>query len=259
MDESKLLEVAKQAAKKAGQVILGYYGKKHKYFVKGEKSNFATQADLDAEKIILKTLKDNFPKHNIISEEAGETQNGSEYTWVIDPLDGTIVFSVGLPTFSVSIGLLKDEKPILGVVYQALMDNLYYSFEGQGAYLNGKKTAVSKTADLSDSVLGVDFAHMAKRMKKTQTYIMPFLNKIRYPVSLGGDALIFALVGNGVLDGFATDTNIWDCIAGAVIITEAGGRVTDGKGEEIDWSKKRLEIVTSNGLIHDQILKVLNP
>lgn len=256
--EDKLLKVAKQAALQAGKVILGYYGKKHEYFVKGgERSNFATQADLDAEKVILEILQDNFPDHNIISEEAGETQKGSEYTWVIDPLDGTIVFSVGLPTFSVSIGLLKDQKPVVGVVYQALMDNLYSALVGNGAYLNNKKIKISQTTDLSDSVLGIDFAHMAKRMQKTQNYILPLLNKIRYPVSLGGDALIFALVGNGVLDGFATDTNIWDCLAGAMIITEAGGKVTDGKGSEIDWSKKRLEIVASNGLIHDALLKAL--
>ncbi|MCL4365640.1 inositol monophosphatase [Patescibacteria group bacterium] len=253
----ELLKVAKEAAVKAGEVILKYYGKDHKYYVKGDRSNFATQADLDAEKIILKTLQDNFPEHNTISEEAGETQRGSEYTWVIDPLDGTIVFSVGLPTFSVSIGLLKDNKPILGVVYQVLMKNLYYAFTDKGAYLNDKKIKVSSTGSLADSVLGIDFAHMAKRMQKTQNYIMPLINKIRYPVSLGGDALILALIGNGVLDGFATETNIWDCIAGAVIIAEAGGKVTDSKGGEINWSQKRMEIITSNSLIHNQILEAL--
>src|SRR3989337_28901 len=100
--EDEFLKVAKQAAIEAGRVILSYYGKQHKFYTKGESSNFATQADLDAEKVILKILQDNFSDHNLISEEAGITDKGSEYTWIIDPLDGTVVFSVGLPTFSVS-------------------------------------------------------------------------------------------------------------------------------------------------------------
>lgn len=255
--EEKFLKVAKEAAIEAGKIALKYFGKEHILEIKGgDSSNFATVADLEAEKRIIKIIKDHFPDHSFIAEESGEGGN-SEYTWVIDPIDGTVVFAAGLPTFSVSIGLLRGNQPILGVVYQVATGDLYYAQDGQGAYLNGQKIVVSRVDDLEKAVIGVDFAHRAKRMEKTQKYVLPLINKVRYPISLGSDVLIFAFIGKGVLDGFATETNIWDCISGAVIITEAGGKVTDGLGKNINWSQKRMEIVASNGLIHDQILEAL--
>ncbi|MBI2020602.1 inositol monophosphatase [Candidatus Daviesbacteria bacterium] len=256
--DDKFLKVAKKAALEAGKIILKYYGKKLDKNIKGDDhSNFATQADLEAEKEILRIIYDKFPTHNIISEEAGVDNRNSEYTWVVDPLDGTIVFSAGLSTFSVSIGLLKNNQPILGIVYQVLTKELYYGFRGRGTYLNNKRIRVSNVDDLEKALLGVDFAHRAKRMQKTEKYVLPLIDKIRYPISLGSDALILALIGKGALDGFATDTNIWDCIAGILIVLEAGGKATDLLGKELDWSKNRLEIIVSNGLIHDQILEAL--
>lgn len=252
------LKVAKEATLGAGKVIQQYFGKKIKKNIKGEdNSNFATQADLEAEKLILKIIKNKFPNHNFIAEESGRIDKGSAYTWAVDPLDGTLAFSAGLSTFTVSIGLLKNNTPFLGVVYQVLTKDLYYAVKNEGAYLNGKKISVSDTKDLENAMLAVDFAHREKRMIKTQKYILPLLDKVRYPISFGSDALMFALIGKGVLDGFATDTNIWDCLAGAIIIAEAGGKVTNPEGKPIDWSKERIDIIASNGLIHNQILEAL--
>lgn len=251
------LKVAKQAALEAGKIALNYFGKEHALEIKGgDSSNFATVADLEAEKRIIKIIKDNFPNHSFIAEESGGEGN-SEYTWVIDPIDGTAIFSAGLPYFTVSIGLLKDKKPLLGVIYQPVTKDFYWAISGKGAFINNKMIRVSNTNNLENAVLGVDFAHRAKRMEKTQKYVLPLINKVRYPISLGSDVLIFAFIGKGILDGFATETNIWDCISGAVIITEAGGEITDSKGLDIDWSKKRMEIIASNGFIHDQILDLL--
>lgn len=251
------LEVAKQAALEAGKVALKYFGKEHALEIKGgDSSNFATAADLEAEKRIIKIIKNNFPDHSFIAEESGE-EGDSEYIWVIDPIDGTVSFSSGLPTFVVSIGLLKNNTPILGVIYQVLTKDLYYASKDGGAYLNGKRIKVSDTKDLEKAMLGIDFAHREKRMGKTQKYILPLIDKVRYPISIGSDALLLALISKGVLDGFATETNIWDCITGAILITEAGGKFTDNLGGEVDWSKMRLDIIASNGLIHKQILEAL--
>ncbi|MBI2018123.1 inositol monophosphatase [Candidatus Daviesbacteria bacterium] len=257
-NDLKFLKVAKQAALEAGKIISKYLGedldKKNK---NGDHSNFVTAADLESEKAILKILHKNYPKFNYIAEEKGISDLGSDYTWVIDPLDGTIAFSVGLPTYTVSIGLLHKNNPILGVIYHVVPKDLYHAAIGKGAYLNGKKIKVSQTKKLDGAILGIDFAHREKRMSKTQKYILPLIDKIRYPFALGGDVLMMALIGRGSFDGFANEANIWNCIAGAIIVTEAGGKVTDSKGAKINWSKKRLEIVASNGVLHNQILDVL--
>ncbi len=258
MNDDQFLKVAKEAALEAGKIIEGYFGKNLKKRIKkNDESNFATTADLEAEKLILGIIKDNFFDHNFIAEESGVKNNNSDYTWVIDPLDGTTAFTVGWPTFSVSIGLLKNNKPFLGVIYQVMTKDLYWAQQGKGAFLNGKKINVSTTEQLKDAAIGVDFAHRSSRAAKVKKYVIPLSEKVAYPFSMCSDALVFAMVGGGKLDGFANEDNIWDCIAGVLIIIEAGGKVTDTKGGAIDWTKKRMEIVVSNGLIHEQILSAL--
>lgn len=257
--DDQFLKITKQAALEAGKVISGYFGKNFKKTIKrNDESNFATTADLEAEKVILRILKDSFPKQNFIAEESGVENNNSEYTWIIDPLDGTAAFALGWPTFSVSIGLVKNNQPFMGIVYQVMTQDLYWAQQGKGAFLNSKKIKVSSTEYLKDAAIGVDFAHRSTREAKTKKYILPLTTKVSYPFSIGSDALVLALVGSGKLDGFANEDNIWDCIAGAIIIVEAGGKVTGIRGEPVDWTKKRMEIVVSNSLIHDEILEALN-
>ena len=256
--EDEFLKVAKQAAIEAGRILKKHFGKQHKYFLKKDPSDFATQADLESEQVIIKTITKNFPSHNIIAEERGTDNKESEYTWVIDPLDGTVTFAAGLPFFAVSIGLLKNGKPVLGVVYQVMADELYWGKIGQGAYLNGEKIKVTVTNKLEDANMGIDFGHRGTRSRKASTFIMPLMNKVRYLYELGSDAVMLAFVAKGGLDGFATDAWVWDFTGAAVIIEEAGGRITDPKGKEIDWTKDRIAVVASNGLIHDEILEALS-
>lgn len=258
MNESKFLKVAKQAALEAGKIISNYIGKKDKTNIKNDdKSDLVTQADIEAEKKIVEILTENFPDHNIIAEENTRLDKGSEFTWAIDPLDGTISFVTGIPYFSVGIGLLKGDKPILGVIYHISEDKLYYALEGKGTYLNGKLIHVSHKKDLDESVLVFDFGHRARREEKFSSYIEPLKNKIGYMFSLGGFSASLGGVANGILDGAVASGWLWDFVAGTVIVREAGGKVTDFSGNEPDWTKERLSIVASNGLIHDQILEAL--
>lgn len=256
--EDNFLKVAKLAALEAGKVIQKYSGKdQHKNVKHEDPTDYATEADLEAEKIIVSHLSKNFPDHNIITEEQENIEKGSEYTWVIDPLDGTFSFFRGIPQFCVSIGLMRESMPILGVIYHVSGDDLIWASEGKGAYLNSKKIQVSELTSLKESAVYLDFGHYAKRMVKFELYIKVLLNKVGTVYSLGSATLGLSWVGKGIFDAYVIQAWLWDFVAGALIVREAGGRVTDFEGNEPDWTAERLNIVASNGLIHDQILEAL--
>lgn len=256
--EDKFLKVAKQAALDAGKIISQYFGKTLKRKIKGlDPSNFATEADLEAEEKIVHILTTNFPDHNIIAEEKAKINNKSEYTWVVDPLDGTFSFSHQFPYFSVSIGLLLNSYPILGVINHVSGRNLFYAQKGKGSYLNGKPIQVSSINNLKESAVGLDFGHKKTRGHHIAKYVYPLIIRIGYPYSVGSAVSCQALVAQGILDGYVNQAWIWDFAAGAVVIREAGGQITDFMGREPDWSQDRLDIVASNGLIHDQIVEAL--
>ena len=258
MNEDKFLTVAKQVALAAGKIIAGYFGQKHTFnFKNKDKSDFATQADLEAQGKIIEILTKNFPEHNLIAEENVRINNNSEYAWVIDPLDGTFSFSIGMPNFAVSIGLLKNNEPVLGVIYYVIADELYYAQKGTGAFLNDKKIQVSKKDNLVSASMVVDLGHSSSRGPKIELYILPLSAKLGQMYSIGTTAGALGLVAKGVQDGNIAQAWIWDFVAGAIIVREAGGRVTDFEGKEPDWSKDRLNVLSTNGLIHDKILEAL--
>lgn len=258
MGNDDFLKVAKQAALEAGEIISKYFGKKHQYKYKNkDESDFATTADLKAEQKIVQILTKNFPTHNIIAEESGRRQNNSEFTWQVDPLDGSFTFGQNIPYFAVSIGLLKNEKPIMGVINHISFKNLYWAKIGDGAFLNGKRINVSKKNELEVAAGSLDHGHRQKRQAKVDLYVNKLVTKIGSPYEFGSAAVTLTMVANGNLDMYVNQAYCWDFAAGTVIVREAGGRVTDFAGNEPDWTKQRLNIVASNGLIHDQILEAL--
>lgn len=254
----KFLKVAKQAALEAGKVIQKHSGKISQKSIKNEDvSDVSTDADLAAEKTIVSILEKTFPNHNVISEEDEKTDRGSEYTWVIDPLDGSFSFMVNMPTYGVSIGLLKDNQPVLGVLFLVALNRLYWAQEGKGAYMNGKSIKVTGKDKLDGSAVVLDLGHRAKRQEKLDLYVNSLITKVGYDYSLGSAVADLGFVAEGILDVSVAQAWIWDFVAGTVIVREAGGVVTDFDGNEPNWTKERLEIVASNGLIHDQILEAL--
>lgn len=255
--EDNFLKVAKQAAIEAGKIIMSYYGKDHKLMIKTDHSDFATQADLEAEKVIVGIITKNFPSHNIISEEKVRINRKSPFTWAVDPIDGTISFVSNLPFFAVSIGLLGNNQPIVGVIYHVERKDLYWAEKGKGAHLNGKKISVSKTDKLENAVVGMGIGSISQRKGKLDEYFSPLLNKVRYIYMLGGGAVTMALVAKGSLDALPNKAWIWDQAAAGIIITEAGGKVSDRLGSPVDWSVDKTEFIASNGLIHEQILEAL--
>lgn len=262
MAEDKLLKIAKKAALEAGKIVKKYYLSELTPIQsglilhdKGHYTNFATQADLESEQKIVEILTKNFPNHNIIAEESGQVDKGSEYSWAIDPIDGTIPFVDGIPTFGVSIGVLKNNKPFIGVIYMVATQELYWAQQGKGAFLNGNKIAVRKESHLQNCTVGLDWGH-TDRILKLDKFFRPIVEKVRYVYLFGAAVATLVFVARGWVDAYIQRANIWDLAAGAVLIEEAGGKITDFEGNEINWTENRLSMIASNGLIHEAILEV---
>jgi len=254
-----MIEIAKKAAIEAGKKITLLRRKGLSFKGKKRLGDFATDADTLSEKIILDMLQREFPKHNFVSEESGTANRGSEYTWVIDPLDGTIPFSSGLPIFGVSIGLLKKHGPVLGVINLPEQGWLFWAEKGKGAFMNAERLVVSGKKELMKCVVGVEYGYMGTRGKEAEKLLIPLVDKVRYPPALGSSVAGCAYVAKGVLDGYIHSAHPWDFAAGALIVAEAGGKVTDYEGKPVDWTKDWIDFFASNGQIHDEILSLIKP
>lgn len=251
-----MLEVAKKVALEAGEVTLALRKKGIEIERKADVSNIVTKADTVSERLILRTLRKNFPSHIILSEEIGQDGKDSDYCWVIDPVDGTIPYSTGLPTYGVSIGLLKEGRPYLGVINLPALGELYWGEVGKGVFLNGKKISVSKKDSFEEALVGFELGWMEGRKHVLEDLIEPLALKIRYTPILGCTVAGLSYVARGVLDGYIHRSSSWDFVAGAALIQEAGGKVTDHFGKRINnWFDEDISLVVSNGLIHQQILR----
>lgn len=256
--EDNFLKVAKEAAIEAGKVIQKYAGQAHQKNIKnGDISDFTTNADLESERIIVEILTKNFPGHSLIAEEGSGNKGDSENIWVVDPLDGSFSFSVGMPFYSVSIGLIRNGKPFIGVIYQPAMGNLFYAQTGKGSFLNDDRLQVSNCDLLEKAACVLDPGHSKKRPEKVKRYILPLINKIAQLYEIGSAASSLSLIARETFDAVINSAWLWDFAAGTVIVREAGGKVTDFEGREPDWTKERLDIVASNGLLHNQIIEAL--
>jgi myo-inositol-1(or 4)-monophosphatase len=255
MEISDELTTAIEAARKAGTIIMNNYGRITIDYKKDR--TIVTNSDIDSEKAILSILQRDFPEYSLISEESGTEEKSPEYTWVVDPLDGTTNYSIRNPFFDVSIALVKRDEPILGVVYYPFQDELFHAEKGSGAYMNDEKISVSDSDNMeksvhtfchaSDSESTVKMAGIWKRLK--------LLNpKIR---QIGAGALELAYVACGRLDSFMmVKMNPWDVAAGALLVSEAGGKATDFSGKEFNLSCS--DVIASNGKLHEKLLGIIN-
>lgn len=253
-----MIEDLIEVATEAGDIVRQHFGKNHEIEFKTNASNLVTEADKKSENYITDYVKKKFPAHGILTEESGELKKGSEYYWVIDPLDGTTNFAHGLPIFSVSIGLQKNGETIAGVVYD-VMQNIVYSAEfGSGALANSAKINVSDTSLLSHSVLVTGFPYnISENPEKAFEKFTALTKSSRGMRRLGSAAIDFCYLAQGVFDGFwEVFLHPWDICAGKLIAEEAGGLVTDFNGNKIDIFSKR--ILATNGKIHTQIIEIMN-
>ncbi len=245
------------AAIEAGSFIKSRLGKIKKISFKGE-INLVTDVDKKAEALIRKKIKANFPGHIFLAEEGGRSGNKSAYKWIVDPLDGTNNFAHTFPFFCVSIALEKDNKIILGVVYDPMRDELFFAQEKKGAYLNNKKIHPSRNKNLKSSLLATGFSYNIKTIADDNIeHFVAFLKKAQGVRRPGAAALDISYVACGRMDGFwELDLHPWDIAAAALIIKEAGGQITNFAGCGFSHYKK--DVVASNGIIHKDMLRVLH-
>lgn len=258
MARSALLNVMVQAALKAGKSLSRDFGEVQnlQVSVKGP-SDFVSQADLKAEKIVRDELLKARPTYGFLGEEGGE-EKGTDgaHRWIVDPLDGTTNFLHGIPQFAVSIALERNGELVAGVIFNPAVDELYTAEKGGGAFLNDRRIRVAARRVLSDCVIGCGAPHLGRgNHGKFLVELRHVMGEVAGIRRLGAAALDLAYVAAGRLDGFwETELSPWDMAAGIVLIREAGGFVSDVKGANDIFGSG--SIVTGNELIHKALLEV---
>jgi len=231
-----MLNIAIHAARVASRTILRYFDQLDKVDVFEKNQNdFVTQVDKQSEEIIINEIQKAYPRHAIIAEENGELNASTdEYCWIIDPLDGTRNFMQGFPHFAISIAVMKKNVLELGMVYDPIRQELFTATRGKGAYLNNRRLRVSPTKKFSATLIGTGFPFRDK--EQTEHYLKHFQNVFVHCSDIrraGSAALDLAYIAAGRLDGYwETGLHKWDIAAGALMIKEAGGSITDFKGTE---------------------------
>lgn len=248
------LSVAVEVAREAGALLAQAFDRPKEISYKG-KANLVTQTDKRSEALIIERLHAHFPKHSVVAEEGGGQKTPSEYTWYVDPLDGTTNFAHGFPAFCVSLGLACRGEMIAGVVYDPVRGELFAAERGAGAYLDHRRLRVSAVASVSESLLATGFPPFASNNDLNIELFSRFSrvsHGIRRP---GSAALDLCSVASGRFDGFwELKLNSWDKAAGALIVTEAGGRVGDLGGGP--FSLEVDEVLATNGLVHDEMCQI---
>ncbi len=253
-----LLQAGCRAALTAGSIIRELYSKPHTIRKKGA-IDLVTEADVAAETAIISSLQEDAPGIEILAEEsAGERQEMvAGRAWIIDPLDGTTNFAHGFPYFGVSIALVDGERPILGVVHCPMQDELFAAAAGAGSWLNGDRVRVSETAFLLEALVGTGFPYdIHSHLDTILEDLRSILPKVRDIRRAGAAAVDLAYLACGRLDGFwEIGLKPWDTAAGWLLVTEAGGELSDFGGAP--FSPFQPEILASNGILHGQLRELI--
>jgi len=250
-----LLDTAIEAARAAGQEIVKRLPQERDVRSKGFR-DLVTDADLAAQEALVSIIHSRFPGHGILSEEGLQPGRDAETTWVLDPLDGTTNYAHHYPCFSVSIGVVRGDEPVAGVVYDPLNEHVFCAERGAGAAMNGARLRVSQTDQLIHSLVSLDFArepHLRAEQMAAMTNCSKHIHTFR---SLGSAALSLCYVGAGWLDAYFHWTLCpWDVAAGSLILLEAGGAITDVTGAP--WHYAMPRCLATNGVLHAAFVEAL--
>jgi myo-inositol-1(or 4)-monophosphatase len=246
------ISVSIEAAREAGALLMDYYVRRIPYELKGE-FDLVTEADKNAEKLIVTRLKKEFPDHTIVAEEGGGQDTRSEYEWYVDPLDGTTNFAHSFPVFAVSIGLQHRGKMVAGVVYDPTRDEIFTAEHGGGAFLNGERVSVSKTSNVEHSLVATGFPSRRRHLN-VNVHFYYQLAMLSHGVRRAGAAAIdLAYVACGRLDGFwEFGLKPWDMAAGWLLVEEAGGIATDMQGAPLGLDSPHM--MADNRVLHTELL-----
>ena len=253
-----MLNFAIQTARDAGRVLRDRFGRAIQISNKGD-IDLVTEADLAAERVIIERIHSYFPRHSILAEESGESitvGGGSDVKWIVDPLDGTTNYAHGYPCFCVSIAMERAGVLEIGVIYDPTRDELFAAERGQGATLNDRSIEVSETFDLNSALLCTGFPYDVRLRQDFARHLHNFIMHAQGVRRDGSAALDLAYVACGRFDGFWEEgLNPWDVAAGALLVSEAGGRVSRYDGKAFDIYSP--PIVASNGLVHEAMMRLL--
>ena len=258
-------DTAVKAATLAGQALVRNFRKHHASVYGNEVLSVGNRSlskevtssnDHEADKVIIDLLREHCPSHNLLTEETGLIDNGSPYTWIIDPLDGSSNFLNHNPFFAVSICLAYNDEPITGVILSPFIEEMVVARKGQGCTLNGRPVTVSSTKELSRTyVVGCPGGEKNNLRFAEMEYALH--QQIKDFRKIGSAAVECYMVAAGRVDGFTTlNIDSWDVAAGVLAAQEAGGKVTDFNGRP--WNLNKTDLLVSNGLIHDEILRELD-
>jgi myo-inositol-1(or 4)-monophosphatase len=253
-----MIEDVISIARKAGEIVREGFGKNFSIEYKTSEANLVTEIDKKSEAAIINFIRTKYPDHGILAEESGAENSSAEYIWVIDPLDGTTNFAHGLPIFSVSIGIQKNGRTICGAVYDVTRDEMFSAESGSGAFRNSSRLHVTERDNISHSLLVTGFPYDIKNNPDFAIErFISFIRQARAVRRLGSAALDLSYVAAGIFDGFwEVSLSPWDLCAGQLLVSEAGGLVTDFNGRPMDIFSKR--ILASNGKIHTKMMDILN-
>jgi len=249
-----MLQVAIRAAREAGRLLAEGYNRPHQIISKGFR-DIVTEADLAAETVALRIIREGCPDARFVSEESNNAQldHGDLPTWYVDPLDGTTNFSRGLPAFSVSVALAVQRKIVCGVVFDPIQDQLFCAERGRGAYLDGRRLRVSSRSRLVDGLVLLDFPRDQSLRQTSVAFLSRLALQVGQIRSRGSAALAFCCVAAGWVEAYYQYTlGPWDAAAGALIAEEAGGKVTNLRGEP--YTLDGGDFLVTNGLVHQAIL-----
>jgi len=245
------------ATKLGGEIVRKYFGEVLEIEEKTNAGDLRTKADVESEEAIVAALQKAFPEFNIYAEESGQIDNNSDYTFVVDPLDGTNNFVLGIPDFAISVGLLRGSDPVLGVIYSPVLDRLYSAQKGKGAYLNGKPLKVNSEDDPSHITVSYTCGY-----NTSQAYSDAIKRKLReLPVKRILDtwapAYDYCLLASGRIEAvISKEGDLEDYAAAKLIVTEAGGVITGFQGQAVDGTAPDF-LATNEPSIHNKILELL--
>jgi len=252
-----ILEVAVRVAKLAGEIISQAFHVSTKEF--DSKENFrdlVTKTDKDVEKRVIEELRKEFPEHQFIGEESATTEKfafSDSPTWIIDPIDGTCNFVHRIPHTCVSLAFLADKQSRVAVVFNPITRELYHAVEGRGAFCNGKPISVSGTKDLDEAILICDIwaSNNPRKVEATLQNMKNLVQKVRGIRSFGSGVLNMCFVARGISDSYLEyGIHCWDMAAASLIVTEAGGVVSDPTGCDFDVMKRRVLCGSSSSLVN---------
>jgi myo-inositol-1(or 4)-monophosphatase len=262
LEPQDVLPFLEHVTRKAGTTILSYYrrdfGVHHKNTTRS-RIDIVTDADKAAEEVIMDAIQTEFPGHDMITEETETQLTGAEYRWVIDPLDGTVNFAHGNPHFCISVALMRHDTFVAGVVFDPLREESFSALDGRGAFLNGNAARVSDAQSLKASIVATGFPYDRATSPDTNlpefAAVAPAVQGVR---RAGSAALDLAYVASGRLDGFwEFKLKPWDMAAGMMLVMEAGGRISNVRGEPVGIETP--SVLASNGRIHDALVTLLGP